>query len=127
MSSQADIRAQDALDALTAGIQARESRVGESHHDDAEIAGAEGFIATIEALHEALTPVEPPRGFARRLRADLLGEQQGMVERLRQMPARVHIAAALAVVAGCLLVVMRRIFGSDAPPDIQDEAVAAPL
>ena len=87
----------------------------------------EEFGDLIESLTRAFEPVEPAFEFADALRAELLGEPQSLLERLRKMPARVHIAAALALIAGCLLFVMRRLFGSDTPQDMQEEAVATPL
>ncbi|MCY3780720.1 MAG: hypothetical protein OXG78_10460 [Chloroflexi bacterium] len=127
MSSQADIKAKGALDALTAGLQAGEDVDDLIAHSGATAAEAEGLVEIIQALHNAITPVEPGREFSERLRDELLGEHPGMVKRVRQMPARVHVAAALAVIAGCLLFVIRRIFGSGAPQEIQEEAVATPL
>ena len=123
MSSQSDTKAQDAL--------ATGAKAGDDIKSPAAQsmlpAEAEEFADLIGALASAFAPVEPAVTFADELRADLLGEPQGMLERLRKMPARVHIAAALALIAGCLLFIMRRLFGSDAPQDIQEEAVATPL
>ena len=127
MSSQSDMKAQDALDTLTAGLQARENVEDLIAESRTSSAGLEEFVEIIQALHNACALVEPDPEFSDRLRADLLGEHGGMVKRVRQMPARVHIAAALAVIAGCLLFMMRRLFGSDGPQEIQEEAVATPL
>ncbi len=123
MSSQSDTKAQDAL---AAGAKAGDD-IKRPAAQSMFPAEAEEFADLIGTLASAFAPVEPSVTFADELRADLLGEPQGMLERLRKMPARVHIAAALALIAGCLLFVMRRLFGSDAPQDIQEEAVATPL
>ena len=88
---------------------------------------AEEFSELIQALTRAFAPVDPAVKFADDLRVDLLGQPPGLLGRLRKMPARVHIAAALALIAGCLLFVVRRLFGSDVPQEIQEEAVATPL
>ncbi len=126
MSSQSDSKAQDAFGALAAGAQTGGDIESAAAHSEV-MAEAGEFADLIGALTSAFEPVEPAVKFADELRADLLGEPQGLLERLRKMPARVHIAAALALIAGCLLFVMRRLFGSDAPQDIQEEAVATPL
>ena len=127
MSSQADTTAIDALDALTAGITAGEDAQDLMAHLGEAGAETEALADIIQALHKAVAPVEPGSAFAAELRAELLGEHPGMVKRVRQMPARVHVAAALALIAGCLLFMLRRLFGSGAPQDIQEEAVATPF
>ena len=127
MSSQSDVKAQNALDTFTAGLQAGDDIDSLISQSELSSAGVEDIADLVHALHTAFTPVEPGGEFSDSLRADLLGERQGMIKRVRHMPARVHIAAALALFAGCLLFIMRRLIGSDAPQDIQEEAVATPL
>ena len=56
----------------------------------------------------------------------LMGARASL-ERVRQMPARLSVAAILALFAGCLLLMLRRIFGSETAPDVPEEAVATPL
>ncbi len=88
------------------------------------------FAELIQALQSALTAREPQPEFAAALRADLQAAQRDPVSRLRQMSARVSLAAVLAVCAGCLLFVLRRLLGSGAAQDIQDmqeEALPNPL
>ena len=46
---------------------------------------------------------------------------------MRLTPAQVQIAAILALIAGCLLFIRRRLFGSDSAPEIQEEVVATSL
>lgn len=87
---------------------------------------AEELGALIDALEMALRPQEPRAEFVDGLRRELLGERPSPMKRLRMMPARLHIAAALALVAGALFM-LRRLFTSDAPQDMQEEAVATPL
>lgn len=127
MSSQAEIRTQDALEALTAGLQAGEDVETVVAQTAATGSSAEHYVDIVQALHNNLKPEEPSREFSAALLDDLLGEQTGMIQRVRQMPARVHVAAALALIAGFMLFLMRRIFGSDTPQEIQEEAVATPL
>lgn len=110
-----DIKAQNALDALTAGLLAGEDSENPSEKTDLPAAELAGFTSLIQSLGSALAPVEPSADFAESLRAELLGERQGVVKRVRRMPAGVQIAAALALAAGCLLVIMRRLIGSDGP------------
>jgi hypothetical protein len=130
MTSSSEIQTQDALDAVASGIQAGDDfgelmgRADSPASDAAELAGV------IQALHDVLTPVEPRLEFVESLRAELaelIEGRPGVVERVQQMPLRISLAAALALVAGCLLFFMRRLFDSDAPQEIQEEAVATPL
>lgn len=127
MSTSDDVQLHDALDAITARLQRGDAvdpliaQADESHND------AEEFVDIIHALHASLTPISPSQAYADRLRADLLDGRPGVVKRVRQMPARVHVAAILALFAGCVLFVLRRIFGSETAQDMQEEAVATPL
>ena len=87
---------------------------------------AEEFATLIDGLTRTLTPIEPGQDFAQRLRRELLdAESGGMLSRWRGMPARVHIAAALALLAGFGLLLTRRLFGSDEAESIVEEGVAA--
>ena len=68
------------------------------------------FVKVIRRLHMTLVGVQPSRRFVRRLKADLMGlPHYGVVSRVRFLPARVQIAAGLAVVAGFMLLTRRRI------------------
>ena len=127
MTSSSEIQTQDALDAVTSGVQTGDDLVelmGQSESPSAEVGELVGMI---QALHSALTPVEPRSEFIESLRAELIDGRPGVVARVQQMPVRLPIAAALALVAGCLLFFLRRLFDSDAPQEIQEEAVATPL
>jgi len=120
MASTSEIQTQDLLDAVTLGIQSGEL----TETPPAEV---RELVGTIQALHEALTPVEPRPDFVESLRTDLIQGRPGVIERAQQMPVRISVAAALALVAGCLLFFLRRLFDSDAPQEIQEEAIATPL
>ncbi len=126
MNPQSDKQASDALRALAA-----DQLTGEYGKDLLAQAGlsaeeAEELGGLVDALRYALRPQEPRGEFAETLRCELLGEPPGPFKRLRQMPARLHIAAVLALVAGALFM-FRRLFASDATQEMQEEAVATPL
>ena len=127
MSASDDIQLHNTLDSITARLQSGETTeplIAESEEAQGDLGE---FVEIIQSLHASLIPTSPSQEFGNRLRADLLDGRPGVVERVRQMPARVHVAAILAVFAGCILFVLRRIFGSETAQDIQEEAVATPL
>ena len=127
MSASDDIQLHNTLDSITARLQSGETTeplIAESEEAQGDLGE---FVEIIQSLHTSLIPTSPSQEFGDRLRADLLDGRPGVVERVRQMPARVHVAAILAVFAGCILFVLRRIFGSETAQDIQEEAVATPL
>ena len=115
------------LEAITVGIQKGEKTESVSKQTGASAAGIQGYAEIIHTLHSILTPMEPRPEFARQLHADLLDQRQGVMQRMRQMPARVQIAAVLALIAGCVLFLTRRLFGSEPAAEIQEEVVATPL
>lgn len=127
MTSSSEIQTQDALDAVASGIQAGDDFGELMGRADSPASDAGELASVIQALRGALTSVEPRPEFVESLRAELVEGRPGVVERVQQMPLRISLAAALALVAGCLLFFMRRLFDSDAPQEIQEEAVATPL
>lgn len=67
------------------------------------------MVALIVRLHHALTGVQPSPRFVRELRRDLLAVyQEGLVERLRSLPARVQIAALVVMAGGFMMLFTRR-------------------
>lgn len=130
MTSSSEIQTQATLDAVASGLQAGgdlDELMGRAESPASDVGE---FAGLIQALQSALRPVEPRPEFVESLRtelSDLIEGQPGLIKRARQMPLRISLAAALALVAGCLLFFMRRLFGSDAPQEIQEEAVATPL
>ena len=127
MSASEDIQLHNTLDSITSRLQggeAAEPLVAEVEEPNGDL---REFVEIIQSLHTSLIPISPSQEFGDRLRADLLEGRPGVVKRVRQMPARVHVAAILAVFAGCGLFVLRRLFGSETAQDIQEEAVATPL
>ncbi len=130
MTSSSKIQTQATLDAVASGLQAGGDLDELMGRAESPASDAGEFAGLIQALQSALRPVEPRPEFVESLRtelADLIEGQPGLIKRARQMPLRISLAAALALVAGCLLFFMRRLFGSDAPQEIQEEAVATPL
>lgn len=72
-------------------------------------AAVDGLVALIRRLHVVLVGVQPSRRFVARLRHDLIGSPRyGMVSRVRYLPARVQIAAGVAVIAGFMILSRRR-------------------
>ncbi len=115
------------LESITTRLQrgdAVDQFIGQAEEDHGEV---EDMVELIQSLHTALTPVNPDQGYAENLRANLLDGRPGVAGRVRQMPARLSLAAILAVFAGCLLLMLRRIFGSETAADVPEEAVATPL
>ena len=114
------------LDDVTARLQRGETIDPVLAQSDDAQGDLEDIAAIVQTLQASLAPLSPSQPFADGLRAELLAGRPG-AGRLRQVPARLSLAAILAVFAGCVLFMLRRIFGSEAPPDIQEEAVATPL
>jgi hypothetical protein len=89
-------------------------------HDEDEAAGlldravlsrdATSLVTLTRRLHSTVRPIEPSPAFARRLKSDLMGpERKTLLWQWRKLPARVHIAAILALFGGgfSLLIVGR--------------------
>ncbi len=127
MATSSEIQTQDLLDAVTVGIQSGDDPAELLGRAEAPSAEAVELVGAIKALHAALTPVEPRPEFVDSLRVELIAGRPGMIERVQRMPLRISLAAALALIAGCLLFFLRRLFDSDTAPEIQEEAVATPL
>lgn len=66
------------------------------------------FIRVIRRLLAVLVPVQPSRRFAHRLKLELMGvPERSVLDRIRYLPARVHIAALLAVGVGVVMLLAR--------------------
>ena len=127
MDSHADANMQDLVDNITGVLQQGkpiDPLLDLSDGADEEYAG---LVSVVQGLHETLVPVEPSAGYVVHLKSQLLDSQPGVMARLRQMPARVHFAAILAVFAGFGLLLTRRLFGSSDAQDITEETVATAL
>lgn len=106
-----DQKMQDVLTAVTDALLADDGSL-EAVLAQYQVSRAQfnGLIDLISRLHITLVGVKPSRRFARQLKADLIGsEQHSIVRRLRYLPARVQIAAAVALVAGFMLIARRRL------------------
>ena len=68
---------------------------------------ASSLVSLTRRLHAGVQPIEPSAAFSRRLKADLMGqERQSLVWHWRQLPARVHIAAIVALFGGFGLLIV---------------------
>lgn len=128
MSTSADNHMRDLLDAITSRLQRGEAidPLPVARSDDAQ-GELEEVVEIAGALHVSLKPLSPNQEFADGLRAELLDGPAGFFGRSRRMPARLSVAAILALFAGCVLLLLRRIFGSETAHEVPEEAVAAPL
>lgn len=68
----------------------------------------DGMIHLIRDLREMFVWQQPSDAFVKNLKRELLGEPEGLVQRVRALPGRVQIAAGMALVAGCALILSRR-------------------
>ncbi len=69
------------------------------------------LMPIVRRLHRSMVRVRPSRHYVYRLHRQLVGapvHSHGMIARVRYLPPRVQIAAALALVAGAVLIVRRR-------------------
>jgi len=67
------------------------------------------MVALILRLHATLLGVQPSPRFVRELRRDLLAAyQDGLVHRIRRLPARVQLAALLVMIGGFAMIFTRR-------------------
>lgn len=68
-------------------------------------------VPIVRRLRRSMIRVRPSRRYVYRLHRQLVGapiRSYGMIARVRYLPPRVQIAAALALVAGAMLIVRRR-------------------
>jgi hypothetical protein len=73
------------------------------------LAEVDPLVSIIRNLRKTLMPVKPSRRFVNRLRADLRGAPQyRVIDRIRYLPAQVHIAAGVALLAGFFMLITRR-------------------
>lgn len=122
MSSSADVNMQNLLDAVTIALQHDDDIEHLIHNSSVPREEMDRLVNVIQSLHTSLVPVEPSAQFANRLQSELMGTRpRGVVKTVRQMPARVHVAAIVAVVAGFVLIAYRRLMGSPTTQDITEE------
>jgi len=122
MSSSSDAKMQNLLDALTVALQQDEDIEPIIKKSKVAREEVDGFTHVIKSLQTAFTPVTPSAKFANNLQAELMGTRpRRVVSTVRHLPARVHVAAIITIVAGFGLLVLRRLLGETAPQDIVDE------
>jgi len=102
-------RIQNFLDALDADIDTDIGVLAQRH--DIPAVEAHALAHTIRRLDAALVPIVPDEGFRARLKADLLGEPpvSGVFGRVRNLPPRLQVAAAVALFAAMTLLGRRRL------------------
>jgi len=123
MSSSSDVKMQDLLDAITVALQHDDDIDNLIKQSSVPREDIDNFVNIIQSLNTTFTPVKPSAKFANKLHNDLMGTRPTMVNRVRQMPARVHIAALVALIAGFVLIGYRRIFTSATTSDITEEVL----
>lgn len=127
MSTASEARLRNLLESITTRLQRGDAVDPLIEQADEEQGDVADVVELIQSLHASLTPMNPSQEYAENLRANLLEGRLGVAGRVRQMPARLSVAAILAVFAGCLLLMLRRLFGSETATDVPEEAVATPL
>jgi len=65
------------------------------------------FLPLIRQLRSSYVPARPSKRYSARLRHDLMGQELTVVERVRYLPARVHLAAVVVAILAGGLVLMR--------------------
>jgi len=120
MTHSSDVKMQDLLSAVTDALVADEGDVDEIVQQYAvPRSEVDGMLFLIQRLHLTLTGRQPSRRFANRLKRDLIGTRKwGLLWRIRSLPPRVQIAALVAVVAGFMLVLRRRLIEYAAQEEI---------
>lgn len=122
MSSSSDANIQNLLDAITVALQQDDDIEPLLNNPPVPRQEIDSLVSLIQSLQSSLVSVKPSTQFADKLHSELLGTRQhGVVKRVRQMPARVHVAAILAFAAGFVLIAYRRLFGSTPTQDITEE------
>ncbi|MDE2859643.1 MAG: hypothetical protein OXN94_17485 [Chloroflexota bacterium] len=127
MDSHADAKAQDFVDDITGALQQGNSLDPLVDLPDGAREEVVDLVSVIQGLRDTLLPVEPSAEFAAHLKTQLLESEAGLAARLRKMPARLHVAAILALFAGFSLLLSRRLFGASAAQEISEEPVATAL
>ncbi|MCY4464738.1 MAG: hypothetical protein OXE46_04305 [Chloroflexi bacterium] len=76
-----------------------------------------------KALESALISRQPRESFARELRAQISEDRARMPSRMRSLSPRLQFAAALALAAGCLLLMLRRLLGGNGGGELVEDTV----
>lgn len=117
-----DFRLEDFLSAVTDALQQGDATDIDHIAARYQLNGddARSLVNVIRRLNQHLMPMRPSDRFVARLRADLTSSNNGLVQRVRNLPPRVQFAAGAITVAGLLYIAQRRFFGEDAPADGSD-------
>jgi len=109
-----DVKRQNLINDVTDALLAGENIDNVRNRYDVPRAESDDLIELIERINHAMNRVEPSPQFAKRLKAELTGEQRiGVVGRIRKLPTRVQMAAAAALMGGFWLLIRRRFLGDD--------------
>ena len=96
-----DVQLENLLSAVTDALLAERSDIDAIVSQyDVPRGSVDAMISLIRRLHLLLVGVQPSRRFVRRLKHDLIGSpRQGVLARVRYLPARVQIAAGVALIS----------------------------
>lgn len=119
-----DVKLQNFLLDLTDALLSGESADTVRDYHDISRAESDDLVQLVQRVHHSMTPVKASYTFKRRLKADLLEQQQAtVIGRIRRLPARVQLAAAAALIGGFLLIVQRFFLGDDNPNPSEESAL----
>jgi hypothetical protein len=107
-----DLELQSLLSAVTDALLADEQADldGIIRQYDVPRTQVDSLVWLIQRLHMTLVGAQPSKRFVRRLKHDLIGTERGsVVARIRYLPPRVQIAAAVALVVGFMLLTYHRL------------------
>ncbi len=99
------------LDALTHAIFKDQNDLVDALFDQYKVpkGSLDNLFELIYQLRGVFTPADPSEEYLRSLKQELMGVDDTLLARMRYLPARVQVAAGLAVIAGFLLLTRRRI------------------
>ena len=125
MTAPSEVKLQDSLDVITSGLQRGESVDAVLAQSGTASEDLEDFVDIIHLLQASLGPRDPG--------ANSLGNWNwtysmvGVASSCASGRCRLCGISrrSLALIAGCLLLMLRRLFGSDSGQDIQEEAIAS--
>jgi len=101
---------QDLLSAVTDALLAGDKNIDPIvNRYQVSRAQVDNLVTIIRRLHVTLVGAQPSQQFVNRLQQDLMGaREQTVLTRVRHLPARVQVAAIIAVLAGFMLFQRRR-------------------
>ncbi len=110
-TNSSEIQMQNLLSAVTDALLAEENDIDNIiTYYNVPHREVSSLVNIVRRLHVTLVGQQPSKRFARRLKHDLLGTPGwAVVKHVRRLPARVHIAAAVTVVAGFMLITRHRL------------------